>query len=273
MVTATIDEAIRKKELRNKQSLISNTGSNVILMTRCALLIPLICLIISCSKQSEKPANSGQTDSTLVGYFPFSGNADDASGNKNNGTVRGGKGSVVLVPDRFDNPKHAYWFNGRDGFVEITFTSMFNFSQPITITAWIKPDSLHVGGIVGQWGYGGAGFDAYMLNINEGSLQVNFAMPGIYSIISKSNIADNQWTFVSMTYDGNNVSLFINGDLDSTGIFLCPNVVSDQTVKIGLEDIAYGGQHYFNGTIDDVRIYKRVLINSEINTLYHEGGW
>jgi hypothetical protein len=269
MITATIDEAI----LRNKQSLISNTGSTVILMTRYALLIPLICLIMSCSKQSEKPTNPGQTDSTLVCYFPFSGNADDASGNKNDGTVIGGEGSVVLVPDRFDNPKHAYWFNGTDGFVEITYNSMFHFNQPITIAAWIKPDSLCVGGIVGQWGYGGEGGDAYMLNIREGWLQLNLPMPGIYWIYSKNKIAANQWTFVSMTYDGNNVSLFINGDLDSTGIYLSPNVVSNQTVKIGLEDIAYGPQHYFNGTIDDVRIYKRVLSNSEINTLYHEGGW
>ena len=241
-----------------------------------AVLIIFVCLIMSCSKQSEKPSNSKQTDSTLVVYFPFSGNAIDISGNNNNGTVRGGKGSVVLVPDRFGNPNHAYWFNGKDGFIEITYISMFNFSQPITITAWIKPDSLsslHVGGIVGQWGYGGEGGDAYMLNIIEGSLQVNLPMPDIYSINSKSNLAANQWTFISMTYDGNKVSLFINGDLDTTGIFSSSNVVSHQTVKIGLEDIAYGDQNYFNGIIDDVRIFKRVLSNSEITILYHVDGW
>jgi hypothetical protein len=48
---------------------------------------------------------------SLVAYFPFSGNANDASGNGNNLANYG----ATLCPDRFGNSNQAYYFNGRPG--------------------------------------------------------------------------------------------------------------------------------------------------------------
>ena len=76
----------------------------------------------------------------LVAYYPFNGNANDASGNGHNGTNHGG----VLVPDRFGNLNQAYRFDGTNNsstnfWVDLTqnrpLTGVHNFS----ICGWIKP--------------------------------------------------------------------------------------------------------------------------------------
>ncbi len=46
---------------------------------------------------------------------------------------------------------------------------------------------------------------------------------------------------------------------------------SDNSSTIGKK--SYDSEGYFNGKIDDIRIYDRALLESEINVLYHEGSW
>src|SRR5258706_6951163 len=78
----------------------------------------------------------------LVAYYPFNGNADDASGNGNNGTVNG----ATLVQNRFGNPNAAYCFDGVSNFINFTSvpaTQVDNWS----IVAWLKPASLNQEGI------------------------------------------------------------------------------------------------------------------------------
>ena len=52
----------------------------------------------------------------LVGYYPFNGNANDESGNRNNGSVIG----ASLTSDRNGNPNSAYFFNGRSDYISIS---------------------------------------------------------------------------------------------------------------------------------------------------------
>ena len=54
-----------------------------------------------------------KSQATLVAYYPFNGNANDESGNGNNGVVHG----ATLTFDRFGNPNRAYHFNGIDNFI------------------------------------------------------------------------------------------------------------------------------------------------------------
>src|ERR1017187_6660333 len=75
----------------------------------------------------------------LVAYYPFNGNANDASGNGNNGTIQGG---VALAPDRFDNANSAYLFNGVDGYIDIG-SPAGNSPVYLTETAWVKILSRH----------------------------------------------------------------------------------------------------------------------------------
>ncbi len=77
----------------------------------------------------------------LVASFPFSGNADDASGNGNDGTVmtghtNWGAGTPVLSADRFGNADMAYYFN-EGGHIEVPYSTILNPSS-MSISWWIK---------------------------------------------------------------------------------------------------------------------------------------
>ena len=73
----------------------------------------------------------------LVAYYPFDGNANDASGNGNHGVVHG----ATPTTDRFGNANSAYGFNGDDcGYVEVpNSTGLQCITRAITISAWIRP--------------------------------------------------------------------------------------------------------------------------------------
>lgn len=70
----------------------------------------------------------------LVIYYPFTGNADDASGNGHNGTVYG----ATLAPDRFGQPNQAYHFDGNSRI--FVANSVLVSGSAITLAAWIKSD-------------------------------------------------------------------------------------------------------------------------------------
>ena len=228
------------------------------------------CPLLANPDQEDLNANGiGDWCEGLVAFYPFSGNADDASGNSNNGTVIGG---AALAPDRFGNVDSAYSFDGTSGYIEIPDSVHFNFNQPITLTAWIYLNDNGQGGIVGQWGYGGSGPDAFLLSVTDAKLRLTLPQPGLYDLISTSDLNLNQWLFVSVVYDGIYPKLFLNGEMDATGEITMANVDSDLPFKIGLEEIFSGQQNYLNGMIDEVRIYNRALSDTEIQALFNQSG-
>ena len=84
---------------------------------------------------------SGVAYADLIAYYPFSGNAGDATGNGYNGTPDG----ATLHQDRFGNPDNAYSFDGSDDFITAGDVLDDVFAGPdkqFTITAWISPDEL-----------------------------------------------------------------------------------------------------------------------------------
>jgi hypothetical protein len=81
----------------------------------------------------------------------------------------------------------------------------------------------------------------------------------------------NTWYHVAVTFESGLVSIYINGSLDNSGnieLTALPNRGS-RVLRFG--DDQPGGQEYFNGSIDDIRIYKRALSESEIQQLYFGG--
>ena len=70
---------------------------------------------------------SGQVDLTngLRAYYPFSGNAQDASGNNNNPVFN----NATLTADRFGKPGSAYHFNGIDNYMKILNSPSLNLNK------------------------------------------------------------------------------------------------------------------------------------------------
>ena len=95
--------------------------------------------IIGFSGMAQADLNDG-----LVAYYPFNGNADDASGNGNDGIVDG----AILSEDRFGNPNSAYIFDGIDAWIYTQ--SVDQALTEKTMSAWVKLNdvSQQGGGVV-----------------------------------------------------------------------------------------------------------------------------
>src|SRR5215469_4321208 len=97
----------------------------------------LILLILSSLKSfSQVDLSKG-----LMAYYPFSGNAKDASGNGNNPIFN----NATLTTDVYGNANSAYYFNGIDNYMEIPNSASLNMGNTISICAWVKPMGFYSG--------------------------------------------------------------------------------------------------------------------------------
>ena len=78
----------------------------------------------------------------MVAYYPFNGNANDASGNGNNGTVNG----AILSNDRFGNTNSAYSFNGTTDIINCGHNSSLLLNNSLTISTWFKSTGSSING-------------------------------------------------------------------------------------------------------------------------------
>ncbi|MDA7676359.1 hypothetical protein N8584_00040 [bacterium] len=201
----------------------------------------------------------------LVAYYPFNGNANDESGNGNDGTVHG----ATLDVNRHGESGKAYSFDGENDY--ITYERIdSNFNQ-FTITAWAKPKS--AGGLRYIIDNGslenGAGAAFRLELMNEGILYYALGIgdkwehkPSGYN----SGWKLDQWTQFTLSHNGNSCVLYQNG-LKISSIENKYNVtLGNGTIFLGKE--GFSNSYFFDGSIDDVRIYNRALSELEVKELY-----
>ena len=92
---------------------------------------------IGCYEYGSSPVVSLLADG-LVAYWPFDGDARDASGNGNDGTVNG----ATPTSDRNGKANGAYHFDGNDSITVANSTSLRSPTKAISLAAWMKPDTL-----------------------------------------------------------------------------------------------------------------------------------
>ncbi len=204
----------------------------------------------------------------LVAYYPFSGNANDMSGNGYNGTVNG----ATLTTDRFGNANSAYAFNGINNYIKVSTQSFKLLSR--TIAFWIKtgqnsPATL----LTYEDGNALYGWDLYRDTYALEYAVVSSAGGTTASANSAAVITDNSWNFVVGTDDGLSLNLYINGTLVSTVTSANPQWATSMNLYLGATQPENIGSLWFNGALDDLRIYNRVLSANEIQQLYNEDGY
>ncbi len=197
---------------------------------------------------------AGYSTVVPVAYFPFNGNALDESGNGVDGTVN----EALLVVDRFGNADAAYNFDGANDFISGDASSFPSGAAPRTISGWVNvPD---------QSGYL---FTYGNTNVNGGSfaLGIQSGLPVFWGhfadLTGTQAINFNEWVFLSITYDGVNLSIYVNGQLDTSA----PLTLDTQPATSF--NIATG----WSGTMDDISIYDYALSALEIENLYNKNGW
>ncbi|MDF7801033.1 hypothetical protein P4C99_16270 [Pontiellaceae bacterium B1224] len=215
-------------------------------------------------------------DAGLIASYPFNGNAADESGNGNDGTVNG----ATLTTDRFGNESSAYLFDGVDDFVVVPDASDLRLSgTDFTVSLWLNESERNASyndAILTKRGSGSNNgwFSGILGNANSSSVRGKLtyqvsagADPGGYSA---SVLSLSEWHHTVMAYSVSNqtLSIYIDGQLDSEHMGIpSPNAATTANMYIGLDSAAQG--YAFHGTIDDVRIYNRMLSASEISALHN----
>jgi len=235
--------------------------------------LPWILLLFALLSRSDGYSQTIPIDSGLVAYYPFNGNANDESGNGNNGTNYG----ASLTPDRFGNANCSYTFDGLSSYIFVPNSQSIslygNLESEITICAWVNTNTSPTKqGIVGRWG-GTDGIRYLLFILENGTGDLHLTATGT-PYPGETIIPINTWHFLVGVYNSTTDSLktYYDGIFDK-GAFSSSPFGSNPDIAKELEIGRFDGWYYFDGKIDDVRIYNRCLTDLEIQQLYHEGGW
>ena len=209
----------------------------------------------------------------LMAYYPFNGNADDESRFGNNGIVSG----ATLTTDRFGNTASAYHFDGVDDYINLGNPPILNLTEAVTISAWVKMDSVSTN--ASNWGsVFTKGATAYRL-IFPGAVFAPFEYTWAFGIannaayhVHSNTQATTSWQHVVCTYDRAIMKIYLDGVMQTETYAL------NEAIDVNSSSIWIGNNSGFTdrclkGSIDDIRIYNRALTGSEVQSLYHEGGW
>lgn len=192
-----------------------------------------------------------------IAYYPFNGNANDESGNNLHGTVSG----ATLTMDRFDNPDSAYSFDAND-IITIPHDDILNVEDQLSISLWVNPTTQQNALILGKSNYTTA--TNYLLRTKtNGFIQFE------YKEFADSNtepLVPNAWNHIAVVSNANNLKqVYINGVLASHTTNDSPFGINSNSLTIG----ARPGAEHFNGSIDDIRIYKTALTQYQVQELYN----
>jgi len=197
----------------------------------------------------------------LVGWWPFNGNANDESGNGNNGTVNG----ATLTSDRNGNSNSAYSFDGVDDYIGNTSNGFPFANTNRTINCWILNNNNFSGWSHTILSYGTASQgNAVMPAIgNNNVLTVQGWSDDFSSGVQSINY---NWHMMTFSLDNGIGKIYYDGVLIATQTISQWNTIQS-VFLIGVR-IDIQNSFYF-GNIDDIGIWNRALTQQEITALYN----
>ena len=235
-----------------------------------ALWFIVLPFLVSCAAavgQTSPTATSGP-----VGYWTFdtastvSNQVVDSSGNHLNGTIAGGVTSTTEVLNQ------ALSFDGRSGYLQFPDDSLTDLTGNISLALWVKTsNNSRTEAIMSR--YSAAGMETGYILRSDSAGHVELRIGGNNSaggyavtLTDTGIINDGKWHHVAAVITvGQGVSFYIDGTPSSTQKLNVVGHAGGSSLEIGLTPVYYGT--YFTGSLDEVRIYNRVLAASEITVL------
>jgi len=227
---------------------------------------------------------SSSINSGLLAYYPLEGNANDLSGNLDNGVINGatfGTGKIGQAAS----------FDGIDNYISSSDKDYYTpTSSGFSVSAWVYLRSIEVGGgqsratVISkspkeyasgnQWEWSLLAMDLYHDDGNAPWAFDTWSPSGgeLSYAVDSSDAQKNVWTHLVATVDSTGASrLYVNGVLKATGPSATFPTNLNQPVRIGthLSYLNFINEWNFDGMIDDARIWNRALTANEISTLYN----
>jgi hypothetical protein len=196
----------------------------------------------------------------LVAYYPFDGNANDMSGNGHDGAVHG----VAPTKDRFGVDNKAYAFDGTNSSITVEGIALANTN--LSVAFWSKRLSDNAGFVVshGYWTAHGGLHVGYRPS-SGGKFTFAFYLDDLDTTANHMDL-DGRWHFWAVTFDAMSRARVIYKD----GVPVANDTASANYAGIGTLTIgrAWDTTYYFQGMIDEVRIYNQLLSSDGIWGLY-----
>ncbi len=199
----------------------------------------------------------------LVGYWNF---------NENTGTSTADL-SINSNPAVFGSGSSApAWTTGKygvgtsfDGSNDYTISSLSKTGlSNVSISLWFKPSGSQSGGGILQWANNLTSTGPWILLQRTNSNTVSWYLNGNYYITH--TVTDNNWYHLVLTYNGTVWNSYLNAT--------SPSTYTGSIGTYGGSNLYFGNGYYnyFNGSIDDVRVYNRALSTAEVSQLYSSPG-
>ncbi len=201
----------------------------------------------------------------LIAYYSFDGNADDQSSNDNNCIVAG----ATLTTDKFEKDNKAFYFNGKNNQILVGNKPIFDLTNTMTISVWILPNTLS--GDIKVLSKFQVGSNSYQLSLLNGAASFQIIRGGSLSWDKcESDILQiNQWQHIVCTYNNSEMKVYVNGVLKNKLAINGAINISTAPLIIGNYN---GGNSWFNGKIDEVRLYNRAITEEEVVKFYNFNG-
>ncbi len=233
----------------------------------------------------------------LVGWYSFTGNAQDASTLQNHGAMM----NATFSADRFNNPGQALYLSGQSAFVSIPHRPSLN-QLPLTVSCWVKPSSEFKftdgigGGPVITKGIGD-GANTWHISTMRGGDNDDAVIPAYTTALPDmteegcscgcngvvegqgdcgsginydGDIFDNAWHMITFSVDHTVGKLYIDGTLINEQAWVGEATEIYNTVDIMLGAMQQSGNPwaFYKGFMDEVGIWNRALSSNEVLALY-----
>jgi hypothetical protein len=186
----------------------------------------------------------------------------DTSGNGHAATVEGAKWTER---GRYGG---AMEFDGENDQLTIPDSEDLRFSEEFTLEAWVRPNQIQTFmPVVAKTAPGEYGYALYATDGNEPPVPQGFLTEGeyVHGYAYSGHVLDaHAWTHLAVTFDGAHIRFFFNGVLVDTR--------SAEDLPIGKGPLTIGGDEpfadggFFDGRIDEIRVYNRSLNEAEVAT-------
>lgn len=244
-------------------------------MKKTLLTLLVLIIAISLCLATMVTANAADINSGLISHWSFDDNTNDASASANNLTATG----TTYVEGKFGK---ALSFNG-------TASSFANAAvalpecKDFTVSTWVKVNSFTTDGPK-NWDLNTifatvGGYDPSVVHFmfkDDGSKTAahsQLAVAPIPDKLSSGSIAYGEWHLITCVIDSNakTQTYYLDGEAEDP-IDITPIAIKPGKLKFGLWDDSKSLQRFFDGAIDDVRIYNRALSADDVKALVDLSG-
>jgi hypothetical protein len=217
----------------------------------------------------------------LVAYYSFTGNTNDESGYGSDAQNFG----AVPAADRYASLNSAYSFNGTPNWMDIGDIDVLNpHLSDVSVSVWIKTTQQIPGEgarIYSKGTHGGTqpGYAVMLYPGQNGKTAFIFGIDGHeHIVLSNSVVNDGKWHLITGIADRDgNAQLYIDRVKETSQVSISPHALSDlasstYNASIGVSYCTNGIpgalSEYFNGTVDEVRVFMRALSQQDVDQLY-----